>query len=98
MTKSRGIGRGRPKRRVSDPDWLYLDDLPCAGQTEKFFVKGFFPYEAISICKRCGWKEECLELALVNRETFGVWGGKTARQRVYIASQRRKSIERPTGS
>jgi WhiB family redox-sensing transcriptional regulator len=47
----------------------------------------FYPEEntevqsALELCKPCGVRAQCLDLALVNREHQGIWGGKTGRQR-----------------
>lgn len=35
---------------------------------------------AKSICAECGVSEECLEYSLLH-EPFGIWGGKTERER-----------------
>ena len=47
--------------------------------------------EAKSICGACSAQEQCLEYALGNRETDGVWGGATERERRRILRQRRKT-------
>ena len=47
--------------------------------------------EAKSICGSCTAQEQCLEYALANRETDGVWGGATERERRRILRQRRKT-------
>ena len=36
---------------------------------------------AISVCNRCPVRDECLNYALANNITHGVWGGVTANQR-----------------
>jgi WhiB family redox-sensing transcriptional regulator len=47
----------------------------------------FFPLtttgerEAIRICRGCPVSSDCLEFALEARIRFGVWGGKTEKQR-----------------
>jgi len=47
----------------------------------------FFPLDragekaAIAVCAGCPVQTECLDYALEARETFGVWGGKSERQR-----------------
>lgn len=37
--------------------------------------------EAKSICGRCAVRLECLETAVANRETIGIWGGLTTKER-----------------
>jgi WhiB family redox-sensing transcriptional regulator len=52
-------------------------------------VKGntFFPMtreesqRALAICSTCPVQLECLEYALEARERYGIWGGKTEKQR-----------------
>ena len=46
---------------------------------------------AVAICGICPVREACLEHALVNGETEGVWGGQPARARRRVASERRKA-------
>ena len=36
---------------------------------------------ALGICATCPVRHDCLEYALAARERFGVWGGKTEKQR-----------------
>lgn len=38
-------------------------------------------HEAKEICSRCPVREECLNFAVDNNETYGVWGGLTPRER-----------------
>lgn len=58
-------------------------DAPCA-QTDPEI---FFPEDkedvrlAKRICKTCPVVLQCLAFAMENSETFGVWGGTTARER-----------------
>lgn len=54
------------------------------GQTdpEAFFPeKGGSTREAKRICMSCGVSEECLRAALANDERYGIWGGKSERER-----------------
>lgn len=43
------------------------------------------------ICGVCPVQESCLEFALSSRESQGIWGGATARERRRIIRQRRKT-------
>lgn len=55
----------------------------------------FFPDEdhlgeiayAKSICARCYAREECLEVAQINREEFGIFGGLTPSERLTLRRQ-----------
>jgi WhiB family redox-sensing transcriptional regulator len=64
-------------------------DAPCA-QTDPEI---FFPEDkqdvrlAKTICKTCPVISQCLAFALENSETFGVWGGTTARERQILRNR-----------
>lgn len=60
----------------------------CLGvDTEIFFHDS--TYAAKAVCRTCVVREECLEYALVNREKFGVWGGRSERERRRMRRARR---------
>lgn len=66
------------------PDFQsWLADALCAQvDSAIFFVeKGGSTRAAKRICGRCAAREECLEYALENRISEGIWGGKTALER-----------------
>lgn len=48
---------------------------------------------AIAICMGCMVREECLEFALETRQEFGVWGGKSERERRKIRKARHDGVE-----
>jgi WhiB family redox-sensing transcriptional regulator len=48
---------------------------------DKLFVGGAAQRDAVAICRYCPVIVECLADALDNQMDFGVWGGKTARER-----------------
>ena len=56
----------------------------------------FFPRDGIGvikaqrICEGCPVADECLEYALTNHISHGVWGGTSERQRRRILSERRR--------
>lgn len=60
----------RAECRNADPDQFY------PGKGEHTVVKA-----ARRICARCPVTAECLAYALDNDERFGVWGGKSERER-----------------
>ena len=43
------------------------------------------------VCEQCPARDECLEFALANRESEGIWGGATEKERRRILRQRRKT-------
>jgi WhiB family redox-sensing transcriptional regulator len=63
------------------PDWqthgLCLDYDP----TLWFPTRGAHYQRAVDICNRCPVRDQCLQYALDNSIKFGVWGGKSERQR-----------------
>lgn len=56
----------------------------------------FFPEDGSSagparqVCRRCEVEEECLAYALRHGERYGVWGGKSERDRRRITAARRR--------
>jgi WhiB family redox-sensing transcriptional regulator len=54
---------------------------------DELFVGGAAQKKAASICRHCPVITECLADALDNRMEFGVWGGKTVRQRRLLLKQ-----------
>jgi WhiB family redox-sensing transcriptional regulator len=55
---------------------------PAPGDVEKL-------RRAKSICKECVVRHDCLESALESSERFGIWGGKSARERSLILRAQR---------
>ena len=47
--------------------------------------------DAKAICAACPVQRACLEWALTSRESDGVWGGATERERRRIIRRRRRS-------
>lgn len=68
---------------------LDFDDRPwaafgsCRGEDPDLFFPGpdGAPDQAIRICNGCPVKDECLDWALEARISYGVWGGRTERER-----------------
>ena len=46
---------------------------------------------AKAVCNTCVVQQQCLEFALANRESEGIWGGATEKERRRILRQRRKT-------
>lgn len=62
--------------------------------------------KALEICENCSVAMDCLEFALSEREEFGVWGGKSERERRGLRRKRargktkqgdRDGVERASG-
>ena len=66
--------------RGLDPEIFY------AGSEEDAGVE-----RAKQVCNTCVVQQQCLEFALANRESEGIWGGATEKERRRIRRQRRKT-------
>lgn len=71
----------------------WMDRALCTGLVDLFFppVGGesrWMVRQAKAVCEQCPVREECLEHALTTPETFGVWGGKSERERRAIRGER----------
>jgi WhiB family transcriptional regulator, redox-sensing transcriptional regulator len=64
LTELRAVVEAGAVCREVDPE-LFFADSRHPGDTKT----------AKKICARCGVRQECLTVALVNNERFGVWGG-----------------------
>lgn len=62
-------------------DWR--DEALCAQTDPEAFYpeKGASTREAKKVCGRCPVQAACLEYALTTDQRFGVWGGRSARER-----------------
>lgn len=58
------------------------------GDPERLFVTGAAQRAARTICRGCPVLTQCLAQALDEKLEFGVWGGKTERERRAILKQR----------
>jgi WhiB family redox-sensing transcriptional regulator len=59
---------------------------------ELFFPdRGASTREAKAVCRGCVVREDCLEHALANAERFGIWGGKSERERRLLRRNRREA-------
>lgn len=93
---SSGLGRAphtHGRARWTDLDFRTLlgareswwEQAACSG----IDVDVFYPLpndsvttkQALQVCGRCPIRAECLQYAVRNRETYGIWGGTTERQR-----------------
>lgn len=92
-TRGRNTGsertRPEPVRLIDEDDWRA--DAACWGvDSDLFFLE---PHQsadpAREICATCTVADDCLNYALRNRITVGVWGGKTLKERQRLARQRK---------
>jgi WhiB family redox-sensing transcriptional regulator len=85
---------GVPRQARRELDWTWAERAACLGAD----VKDFYPFvgagssnaaePALRVCRSCPVREECLEMALRNNERWGIWGGKTADERIQMLRQR----------
>jgi WhiB family transcriptional regulator, redox-sensing transcriptional regulator len=74
---------------IHDLEWL------AAGSCRDLPADFFFPHDGVGveaaqrICANCPVKDPCLEYALTNRISQGVWGGASERQRRKLNRQRK---------
>ncbi|KKN73773.1 hypothetical protein LCGC14_0397210 [marine sediment metagenome] len=61
----------------------FAEDANCRGSdSEQFFIHtGASSKPAKAICKGCRVKQECLDWAIEYRMVYGIWGGKTVKER-----------------
>lgn len=75
------------------PEWF--DRAKCRKEnipTEVFFK---LPAKAVAICQQCETMRECRELANINGESAGVWGGQLReRSSAYAAPLARTIVRR----
>ncbi len=78
---------------VSKTNQPWMDLAACRGLTPDIFypVSDELAGPALSICKTCPVRVSCLEYAISAKETEGVWGATTAKDRRRIIRLRRKS-------
>ena len=87
-----GWDEGDPLINLKRPD--YQKDGACAGIPNP---ESFFPSPgdteslraAKDLCSRCNVRAECLTYALGNNERYGIWGGKSTRERLIILRTKR---------
>lgn len=67
------------------------EQAACRGMDPNVFhtERGESTKEAKAICGRCPIRQECLEFALENYESFGIWGGLSERERRRIRRARK---------
>lgn len=73
---------------LGPPEWA-IDGVCAQTDPDAFFPeKGGSTREAKAICATCPVQVACLEYALDHDERFGVWGGKSERERRRIKAAR----------
>lgn len=76
------VNMGVGEHDANSPLSWQVDALCAQTNPEAFFPeKGGSTRDAKRICTDCDVKEQCLNYALQNDERFGIWGGKSERER-----------------
>jgi WhiB family redox-sensing transcriptional regulator len=65
----------------------------CKNADQKLFFNIVTESQAVRICHSCPVEAECLNYALTSNISFGVWGGKTEKQRRSLRHQLRRASE-----
>lgn len=76
------------------PPFLRRQDLACLDVNPEIFYPpsgGDGATEARRICRRCPVTDECLVWAVETGQSWGVWGGKTGKERHAI----RRTLKEP---
>jgi len=83
----------RPDDVDLDTSWMIQGK--CLGTDPELFFpeRGDSTVEAKATCQGCPVQHPCLEYALEAGEKFGVWGGKSERERRKIRRARREGKE-----
>lgn len=75
----------------ANPPVAGYPDIACRDleRPEVFFpAHGGRADRARAICELCPHQQECLDWALETRQSFGVWGGKSAEERAEMLKPR----------
>lgn len=67
---------------LEGPEWRLANCISVG--TEAFYEDGDPSDVRRRVCDRCPIKRECLDYALETAERWGVWGGKSSRQRLAL--------------
>lgn len=70
--------------RVRGPVGEWAEEALCANHPDQdlwFPERGASTAEAKAICRVCPVQQPCLEYAIANGEKFGIWGGRSERER-----------------
>jgi WhiB family redox-sensing transcriptional regulator len=76
-------------------DWT--EQAACRGMDPDLFFpeRGHSTAEAKAVCGSCPVRDTCLDEALARSERFGIWGGKSERERRRLRTQRDRHRGRP---
>lgn len=75
---------------ITPPRWMAYAN--CNGVSGDLFFpeRGASTAEAKEVCRGCDVREDCLDYALTRGERFGIWGGKSERERRHLRRARNR--------
>lgn len=80
---------------LHDPRQRWREHAQCRGLGSRLFFpeneEGPETRDAKAICAVCPVEANCLQYAIAAKETYGVWGGTTLRERRQIRRRARES-------
>ena len=81
---------------LSFDDLSWHDRANCKGANADLFFpeRGASTRTAKSICRQCQVRADCLEFALRSGEKFGIWGGRSERERRRVRRERQVATAR----
>jgi WhiB family redox-sensing transcriptional regulator len=66
-------------------DWRRLAACRGTDRPDLFFpMRPAGVRKAKAVCARCPVKDQCLQWAMDSRQNFGVWGGKSEKERLRL--------------
>jgi WhiB family redox-sensing transcriptional regulator len=91
-----------PDHRPTDDGPRWRRRVACAGHDPELWwpidFRSLTAELALAICKECPVRQACLELAIRNQETAGIWGGMWPHERAEYARERGLTPARPLAS
>lgn len=94
LPKAESAGWDNPERilAVERPEWQ-VDSLCRTAPDAAIFFPSPGDTEALraakAMCSECPVVQDCLEYALGNNERYGIWGGKSTRERLLMLRAKR---------
>jgi WhiB family redox-sensing transcriptional regulator len=76
------------------PSWYKYGECQNHDQDLFFPERGSSTVKAKAICNACPVQKECLDFAVERKERFGIWGGKSERERRAIRREQRLQAEK----
>ena len=92
--RSARLGGLVPLRVAGFPDTDWMSDGACRSTPDVDFfpTEGAGVVKAKRVCARCGVRATCLEYALMEGITHGVWGGASDRERQRVRAARNRTV------